>query len=97
MSKKNLAKLLIYCMVFTMMPFSVFAADEPTAQADDVYTVNFDTSNPTKITACDEDGVTLSVKDIVFCNQSDTEMTGYTFAWSSNNNDVSVTGNGKTA
>ena len=97
MSKKFLAKLLIFCMVFTMMPFSVFAADEPTAQADDVYTVNFDTSNPTKITAGDEAGVTLTVKDIVYSNQSDTEMTGYTFAWSSNNNDVSVTGNGKTA
>ena len=97
MSKKFLAKLLIFCMVFTMMPFSVFATDEPTAQADDVYTVNFDTSNPTKITAGDEAGVTLTVKDIVYSNQSDTEMTGYTFAWSSNNNDVSVTGNGKTA
>ena len=97
MSKKFLAKLLIFCMVFTMMPFSTFAADEPAAQADNVYIVNWDTNAPTTITAGDETGVTLTVNDIVYNNASDTAMTGYTFNWVSNNDNVTVTGNGKTA
>ncbi len=41
MSKKFLAKLLIFCMVFTMMPFSTFAADTKAAN-EYVYTINAD-------------------------------------------------------
>ena len=43
MNKKFLAKLLIFCMVFTMLPMAAFAADETTAGGSaNVYTVTFD-------------------------------------------------------
>ncbi len=74
MNKKFLAKLLIFCMVFTMLPMAAFAATEETVDGT-TYTIAFDT-NATTVVA----GGSASVRaNVTYANGNDAE--GITIAY----------------
>ncbi len=66
MNKKFLAKLLIFCMVFTMLPMAAFAA-ESTEVGDVTYSIAFDTNSATAVVA----GGSATVKANVYANGND--------------------------
>ncbi len=68
MNKKFLAKLLIFCMVFTMLPMAAFAATEETVDGT-TYTIAFDTNSATTVVA----GGSATVKANVYANGNDAE------------------------
>ncbi len=60
MNKKFLAKLLIFCMVFTMLPMAAFAADNETSVGDVTYRIAFD-AEPTTVVAGGSETVKANV------------------------------------
>lgn len=74
MNKKFLAKLLIFCMVFTMLPMAAFAATEETVDGT-TYTIAFDTDATTVVA-----GGSASVRaNVTYANGNDAE--GITIAY----------------
>ena len=67
MNKKFLAKLLIFCMVFTMLPMAAFAATEETVDGT-TYSIAFDTNSATTVVA----GGSASVRaNVTYANGND--------------------------
>ena len=84
MNKKFLAKLLIFCMVFTMLPMVAFAATEETVDGT-IYTIGFDTA-ATEVVA----GGSASVRaNVTYANGNDAE--GITIAYTVSPVDKGVT------
>ena len=74
MNKKFLAKLLIFCMVFTMLPMAAFAA-ENTEVGDVTYTIAFDTDAKTVVAG----GSAIVRANVTYANGNDAE--GITIAY----------------
>lgn len=75
MNKKFLAKLLIFCMVFTMLPMAAFAATEETVDGT-TYSIAFDTNSATTVVA----GGSASVRaNVTYANGNDAK--GITIAY----------------
>ncbi len=74
MNKKFLAKLLIFCMVFTMLPMAAFAATEETVDGT-TYTIAFDTDATTVVAG----GSAIVRANVTYANGNDAE--GITIAY----------------
>ena len=74
MNKKFLAKLLIFCMVFTMLPMAAFAATEETVDGT-TYTIAFDTDAITVVAG----GSAIVRANVTYANGNDAE--GITIAY----------------
>lgn len=74
MNKKFLAKLLIFCMVFTMLPMAAFAATEETVDGT-AYTIAFDTDAITVVAG----GSAIVRANVTYANGNDAE--GITIAY----------------